>query len=106
MVHQSISLLYFTFKKGCSTVLKLHIYYISGDELTISTSFTNGDVLFSWGKLEKKVYDVRINNAAWSRVSQPKYIVKDALIYDYISILIRVFEERPIKDYTLTYNGE
>ena len=80
-------------------------YCISGDELTISTSFTNGNVLFSWGNLEKKFYYVKINNGAWSRVSEPKYIVKDALKYDYISILIRVFEERP-KDYTLAYNGE
>ena len=81
-------------------------YYISGDELTISTSFTNGDVLFSWGNLEKKVYDVRINDAAWSRVYKPKYTVKDALIYDYIRIYIRVLEKRYLKDYTLTYKGE
>ena len=109
MVHQSICLLYFTLKKGCSSVLKvhiLHVYCISGDELTISTSFTNGNVLFSWGNLEKKFYDVKINSGAWSRVSEPKYIVKDALKYDYISILIRGFEERSLKDYTLTYNGE
>ncbi|XP_078329236.1 uncharacterized protein LOC111112451 [Crassostrea virginica] len=105
MVHQSICLLYFTLKKGCSSVLKLHILhvYCISDELTISTSFTNGNVLFSWGNLEKKFYDVKINNGAWSRVSEPKYIVKDALKYDYISILIRGFEERSLKDYTLTY---
>ena len=74
--------------------------------MTISTSFTNGDILFSWSNLEKKVYDVIINDAAWSRVYEPKYIVKDALKYDYISILIRGLEERSLKDYTLTYNGE
>ena len=70
--------------------------------MTISTSFTNGDLLFSWGNLEKKFYDVRINNAVWIRVYEPKYIVKDALIYEYIRIYIHVLG----KDHTLTYKSE
>ena len=80
-------------------------YCISGDELTISTSFKNGDVLFSWDNLQKTYYDVSINNAAWNRVNQPKYTVKDALMHSqHIRINVRV--PGSSEDNILTYNGE
>ena len=80
-------------------------YCISGDELTISTSFKNCNVLFSWDNLQKSYYDVSINNAPWDRVYQPKYTVKDALMHsDSIRINVRAGDS-PIVN-TLTYNGE
>ena len=80
-------------------------YCISGDELTISTSFKNCDVLFSWENLKKSYYDVSINNAPWDRVYEPKYTVKDALIHS-DSIRINVIAGDSPIDYTSTYNGE
>nr|XP_022304273.1 uncharacterized protein LOC111111531 isoform X2 [Crassostrea virginica] len=74
-----------------------------GDELTISPSFKNCDVLFSWNNLQKKYYDVRINNTPWARVFEPKYTVKDALMYN-DNIRINVRAEHSSKDNTLTYN--
>ena len=69
----------------------------------MSTSFKNGDVLFSWSNLHKKYYDVKINNQ-WIRIKETNYIVIDALLYDYIGIIIRV--EASLKYYKLTYYGE
>lgn len=88
------------FKNKCIITL-----CISGDELTISTSFKNGNVLFSWGNLQKTFYDVRINGQ-WIQVNESKYTVKDALLYDNININVREYEKRSPKDHTFTYNGK
>lgn len=73
--------------------------------MTISPSFKNCDVLFSWNNLQKTYYDVKINNTPWTRVYEPKYTVKDALMYN-DSIRINVRAKHSSKDNTLTYNGE
>lgn len=106
----TISLLYFTLKKYASFqkyrhYIHIHTYCISGDELTISTSFKNCDVLFSWDNLKKTYYHVRINNQPWKRVYEPKYTVKDALLRS-DSIRINIRAEHSSKDNTLIYNGE
>lgn len=88
------------FKNKCIITL-----CFSGDELTISTSFKNGDVLFSWGNLQKTFYDVSIN-VQWIRVNESKYTVQDALLYDCININVRESGKRSYKDHTFTYNGE
>nr|XP_022306712.1 uncharacterized protein LOC111113053 isoform X2 [Crassostrea virginica] len=74
-----------------------------GDELTISTSFKNCDVLFSWDDLKKTYYHVMINNQPWKRVYEPKYTVKDALLRS-DSIRINIRAEHSSKDNTLIYN--
>lgn len=78
---------------------------ISEDNLTISTCFKNGDVLFSWDNLEKKYYDVKINNQTWNRtMNESKFTVKDALKYDRIKITVRADGSSTYNK--LTYNGE
>ena len=81
-------------------------YCISGDDLTISTRFKNGDVLFSWYNPQKtyRYYYLTINNQTVGWIPDPVYTVKDALMYDCISITVK--GEVSSKDYNLTYNGE
>lgn len=80
-------------------------YFVSGDELTISSSFKDGNVLFSWNNLNKTYYDILTSiQANWTRVHEPQYIVKNALMYDSISVTVRA--EGSSIDYKSTNNGE
>ena len=75
--------------------------------LTLSSSFKNGDVIFSWDNPQKtyKYYFVIINNQRdWTSIFEPIYTVKNALVYDFISINVRA--EHSSKDNKLIYNGE
>lgn len=62
--------------------------------------------MLAWDKQEEKYFEVKINNADWSRVQEPKYTVKDALIYDIINIIVRASSENSYKDNMFTYNSE
>lgn len=90
--------------------LKFIIYrfvYILGDVLTLSSSFKNGNIIFSWDNPQKtyKYFFVIINNQRkWDEVSEPKYTVDNALMFDCISINVRA--EHSVKDNKFTYNGE
>ena len=62
--------------------------------------------MLAWDKQEEKYFEVKINNANWSRVQEPKYTVKGALIYDIINIIVRASSENSYKDNMFTYNSE
>ena len=77
--------------------------------LTVSTSFRNGDVLFSWDNPQKtyEYYDVIINNQEGSiYVVEPKYTVKNALMNDSISIHVKAGGSLEDNRLTYMYNGE
>nr|XP_022311879.1 carcinoembryonic antigen-related cell adhesion molecule 6-like [Crassostrea virginica] len=70
------------------------LYTAQGRPLTISTKFMNGDVLFSWNGDIGQIYDIQITRdkttSAWDRQTVTQYTVKDALLYDSISINVRL----------------
>ena len=81
-------------------------YCISGDDLTISTRFKNGDVLFSWYNPQETYiyYYLTINNQSVGWIKDTEYTVKNALMYDFIHITVKAGGSS--KDNQLTYNGE
>nr|XP_022304465.1 uncharacterized protein LOC111111660 [Crassostrea virginica] len=85
-------------------VICVRVCKFQGADLTISTRFKNGDVLFSWYNPRKtySYYYVFINNKDLGWISDTEYTVKDALMYDCINITVRT--ERTYVDYKLTYN--
>nr|XP_022304147.1 uncharacterized protein LOC111111446 isoform X1 [Crassostrea virginica] len=84
-------------------VICARVCNFQGAELTISTRFKNGDVLFSWynPRIVSNYYDVFINNKNLGWIPDTEYTVKDALMYNCINITVKT--ERPFKDYKLTY---
>ncbi|XP_078330709.1 neural cell adhesion molecule 2-like [Crassostrea virginica] len=70
------------------------LYTAQGIPLTISSKFMNGDVLFLWDGSLAQEYDIAITRdkttSAWDRQAVIQYTVKDALLYDSISIIVRL----------------
>nr|XP_022310242.1 uncharacterized protein LOC111115704 isoform X1 [Crassostrea virginica] len=79
-------------------------YCISGDDLTISTRFKNGDILFSWYNPQEtyRYYYLTINNQKVGWIKDTEYTVKNALMYDFIHITVKAGGSS--KDNKLTYN--
>nr|XP_022305662.1 uncharacterized protein LOC111112451 isoform X2 [Crassostrea virginica] len=83
----------------CARVCKFQ-----GDDLTISTRFKNGDILFSWYNPQEtyRYYYLTINNQKVGWIKDTEYTVKNALMYDFIHITVKAGGSS--KDNKLTYN--
>ncbi|XP_078330712.1 uncharacterized protein LOC111112896 [Crassostrea virginica] len=69
-----------------------------GGPITITTKFMDGDVQFVWNGDPSQSYNVKITrddkaHYPWFRVTGTQYTVEDALLYDSISINVRVPDE-------------
>lgn len=78
-----------------------------GQNLTLSTKFMSGNVIFTWTPSNYSSYDVLITrdttNDGWTRTSDTQHTVRNVLRYDTITIKVR----RPgsTVDNILKYNG-
>ena len=67
----------------------------------------NGDVLFLWNDIAQ-TYDIQITRdktiSAWERQTGTQYTVEDALLYDSISIIVRL--PGVYTDNIMTYSGK
>nr|XP_022306353.1 uncharacterized protein LOC111112816 isoform X3 [Crassostrea virginica] len=82
------------------------ILFAKGGPLHITTQFIDGDVSFFWnGDPWVPYYDLSIGinqiNKTWYRISGRQYTVKKALLYDSVSINVRVPDDP--SDNKLTY---
>nr|XP_022311308.1 uncharacterized protein LOC111116600 [Crassostrea virginica] len=70
------------------------LYTAQGGPLYISTKFLNGDVLFLWNGDIAQKYDIQITRdettSGWDQQTGTQYTVEDALLYDSISINVRL----------------
>nr|XP_022306473.1 uncharacterized protein LOC111112896 [Crassostrea virginica] len=69
-----------------------------GGPITITTKFMDGDVQFVWNGDPSQSYNVKLTrddkaHYPWFRVTGTQYTVEDALLYDSISINVRVPDE-------------
>ena len=68
----------------------------------------NGDVLFLWNGEIARTYDIQITRdetiSAWDRQTGTQYTVEDALLYDSISINVRL--PRDSTNNVMTYSGK
>ena len=76
------------------TVFSKILQRISDENLTITTKFINGDVIFTWAGASSKLYYVYVKkdgirepaDGSWSKNEKTNYTVKDALLYHSIEI--------------------
>ena len=76
------------------TVFSKILQRISDENLTITTKFINGDVIFTWAGASSKLYYVYVKkdgirepaDGSWSENEKTNYTVKDALLYHSIEI--------------------
>ena len=83
------------------------LFYLGGP-ITISTKFIDGNVLFLWNGDPSQTYHVKITRDgkaqhAWYSVTGTQYTVVDALLYDSISMTVRIPNDGV--DNQMTYNG-
>ncbi|XP_065931361.1 uncharacterized protein [Magallana gigas] len=66
---------------------------VQGQNLQLSAKFMSGNVIFKWISSNYSSYDVELfrdtKRDAWTRVNDTQYTVKDALMYDNITINVR-----------------